>query len=134
MLLRRALASLSVLTLLTLVLGCGKGFDATVTGKVTVDGQPLTKGDVTFAPQGSGRVAYGAIDATGNYVIKTGEGEGVPPGEYGVTIVATGVAKDSFTPPPLLTPQKYSDVKTSGLTASVKPGKNTFDYHLKSGE
>lgn len=35
-------------------------------------------------------------------------------------------------PPRLLTPKEYSETKSSGLTATVKPGRNTIDFELKS--
>lgn len=79
---------------------------------------------------------------------------GTPAGEYDVTIQAY---KDPFAgmperptdpakaeawdrewarrgalPPEWLAPKEYDDVETSGLSATVKPGKNRIDFDLKS--
>jgi hypothetical protein len=42
------------------------------------------------------------------------------------------VQRSANKPPRLLTPKGYSETKTSGLTATVKPGKNRIDFELKS--
>ena len=112
-------------------LGCGSELPSTVSGKVTFGGAPLTKGTVTFAPQGEGRIAYGEIDSSGNYTVRTLNDQGMQLGEYNVTIIATGEAPASDVPPPLITPAKYANAKTSGFTASIKPGPNTFDFALE---
>lgn len=123
-----------VLLILAGVLGCGggNGLTAKVSGKVTgPDGQPLTKGTVTFAPKdAAGRIAYGDIDSSGNYTLKTNNEAGVAPGDYDVTAIATGVAPASDVPPPLLTPEKYANKATSGWTFTVKPGANTIDLPM----
>ena len=58
---------------LTLVGGCGDGMkkpDASVTGAVTFNGQPVTNGSVNFSPEdGKGDSAEAAI-ADGKYEIK----------------------------------------------------------------
>jgi hypothetical protein len=114
------------------VIGCGgSGLNSQVTGKVTLDSQPLTKGTVTFAPKGAeGRIAYGEIDGSGNYTLKTNNEAGVMAGEYDVTARATGVAPKDDVPPPLLTPEKYGDKATSGWTFTVKPGANTINLDM----
>src|SRR5262245_9061165 len=49
-------------------LGCGTRADlATVTGKITIDGQPLPDAFVVFAPTASGTSSRGKTDAGGNY-------------------------------------------------------------------
>lgn len=120
------------LLLLCVVLGCGSPHDSTVSGKVTLDGQPLTTGTVTFAPQGEGRIAYGEINASGEYAVRTLGDQGMLPGKYNVTIRATGQAAESHLPPPLLTPEKYGDPATSGFTAEIKPGANSYNFDMSS--
>ena len=127
---RYLLITLALVGLSTL--GCGKDLPSTVSGKVTLDGNPLTKGTVTFAPEGEGRIAYGEIDSSGNYTVRTLNDQGMQVGEYKVTVIATGEAPASDVPPPLITPAKYADAATSGFTASVAPGPNTFNFDLVS--
>jgi hypothetical protein len=114
------------------LVGCG-GNPATVSGKVTLDGQPLTKGDISFYAAGSA-CANGQIDASGNYSLHTGTDEGLQPGTYQVAIVANDILMPTQpygSPiPKLITPPQYSNVTTSGFTAEVKPGKNTFNFEM----
>ena len=72
--------------------------------------------------------------ADGSYSVKTGSDDGLPPGEYVVTVV-------SMTPPPegvsremgeLLTPQRYGQRHSSDLKFAVESGKNVIDLELHS--
>jgi hypothetical protein len=128
----RFIAALLTLALFVGASGCGKGNPSTVKGSVTVDGQALTSGDVTFTPVENGPVAYGQIDSSGNYFLRTGDQEGLKPGEYTVTVVATGPPPNDKDPPPLLTPPKYSSAQTSDLKKTVAPGGNTISLELSS--
>src|SRR4051812_37296397 len=74
---------------LFVTLGCGGPQAARVSGTVTLDDQPLTKGSVTFNPVGTGALASGQIDAQGRYQLRTGTDLGCAPGSYIVTVVAT---------------------------------------------
>ncbi|QDU30764.1 hypothetical protein ETAA8_59120 [Anatilimnocola aggregata] len=130
------------LKLPTLLLACGllalvgcQGPISTVEGQVTLDGQPLSRGDISFYAPG-GALANGAIDVSGRYRIQTGTERGLTPGTYRVVVVANDVilpTEPGGAPmPKLITPAKYSDPATSGFTAEVKPGHNKFDFELKS--
>jgi len=138
--------------------GCGGG-GATdgpklekVTGKVTLSGAPVEGAVVTFAPKGQGqRTATARTDASGNFDMTTiTAGDGAVKGEYTVVIVkqeqlATVATPDSSDPnygkssaypgagskTKFLTPEKYASPGTSGLTASVKEGKNEINFDLK---
>ena len=66
--------------------------------------------------------------------MKIGSDDGLPPGEYVVTVV-------SMTPPPegvsremgeLLTPLRYGQRKSSDLRFAVESGKNVIDLELHS--
>jgi hypothetical protein len=122
--------------------GCGNGLSR-VSGRITLDGKPLTSGQnvvvtVLFYPE-SGRGAPGAglADSNGNYFVSTGSQKGLPPGNYVVTLSAS-----EYTPPPgggmpsrkLLTPPRYANPKLSGLRTEVKPGSNTYDIQLSSSD
>lgn len=134
--LTRAVRTASLFCLAFLIaatLGCGT-HESSVTGTVTLDDVPLSRGTVTFHPKAGGAAAYARIDAEGHYTIKTGDQEGLKPGEYVVTVVAT-------TPPPpenpsgfgkLLTPERYGTVEKSGLEYTVSTGHNRIDLRLKT--
>ncbi|MFM7041766.1 MAG: hypothetical protein ACKO35_06220, partial [Planctomycetaceae bacterium] len=50
-----------------------------------------------------------------------------------VAVAATAPTRpDAETVPVPITPQKYGDVATSGLTFDLKPGENTIDIDLVS--
>ncbi len=57
--------------------GCGTSSESTVSGKVTLDGQPLSTGTVTFHPVAGGPAAYGQIQADSSYRLKTGSAAGL---------------------------------------------------------
>ncbi len=76
--LHRFLAGLLLLPLL--LLGCGKAGPkvAPVSGRVTLDGQPLADADVTFAPESAAagsasQESSGRTDAEGRYSLKTNQ-------------------------------------------------------------
>jgi len=117
--------------------GCGGPHSAKVTGQVTLDDQPLTKGDVSFHPaDGKGAVAIGAINAEGKYSLSTGTDAGLAPGSYVATVVATEEIKPTrpneesiFKP---ITPNKYGTTANSDLKFDVKAGANDIPLKLKS--
>jgi len=125
------------LTVVVLTLaGCG-GDMASVTGTVTYDGDPLSTGTVTFHPVGEGPTGYGSIQSDGSFRIQTGQQAGLPPGEYRVTVQATGPVPEP-TPenlepvPESIIPQRYANPDQSGLKFTVEPGGNQFPIELHS--
>jgi hypothetical protein len=104
--------------------GPGPDKKGTVSGKVTIDGKPLTAGNVNFfADNGAFSVAIG------------------PGGEYTISekdllgrtckVSVTGVpAKPGQ--PKIAIPNKYQSPFTSGLMVKVKEGSHTFNIDLKS--
>src|SRR5262245_23885066 len=71
---------------LIVLCGCGsrnRGY--VVTGKVTLDGQPLDHGQVVFEPMGAGRMSIAQINA-GSYALPAGFE--LAPGEYVVRITS----------------------------------------------
>jgi hypothetical protein len=127
---------LSIGMLGLLLCGCGSKHGAEVSGLVTLDGKPLTLGNVSFQlANGPGAVAYGAIDSNGRYVLSTGTDAGLAPGKYLVTVLATKpvtltgpVAYDVIPEPN--TPERYATTETSGLSFEVKAGKNDIPLVL----
>jgi hypothetical protein len=96
----------------------------TVHGKVTLDGQPVVKALVMFTPdRRKGRTVVGYTNAKGYYSLDYCEGvAGASVGRHSVRIAPTGSGGQI--------PSRYS--KHNSLLAEIKPGDNTFDFHLKS--
>ncbi|TWT75678.1 hypothetical protein Pla123a_31880 [Posidoniimonas polymericola] len=120
--------------------GCGS-YDATVSGSVSLDGEPLKSGTISFFPVADGPTAYARIEPTGQYELRTGREAGLAPGEYQVTVVAREqrelAANDAGGPPPpgkQLTPNHYRDRKTSGLAYTIEPGHNQIDLDLTTAQ
>jgi hypothetical protein len=130
---------------LATVIGCGGGPSlpgrAKVTGKVTLDGKPLARGTVTFAPDNArgttGPAAVGQIGADGKYELTTDRsgrgGDGAVIGFHRISVqsredVEAGQLAKS------LIPAAYEDPDRSGLTAEVKAGQaNEVNLELHSG-
>ena len=127
------------------IAGCGPGYQldtGAVTGQVTIDDQPVTKGFVVFVPP-TGRRASGPIDSEGRFSLTTyRNNDGAIVGLHSVGVVAyedmdqyykaffddTG----DYELPKEIVPAEYGDPFSSGLTFEVKPGRNQADFHLKS--
>ena len=108
---------------------------ALVAGKVTVDGQPLKTGSVTFKPDASrGNSSQhhptSAIDADGHYELSVPpERKGAPPGWYQIVVTAY----DNPRPGRLKTliDVKYQDEKTTPLKIEVIENPEPGRYDLK---
>jgi hypothetical protein len=74
---------------LPLVGGCGPNLQK-AGGTVSVDGKPVTcTGTIMFCPVAGGRPANGVLAEDGSFTLSyEKEGDGLPPGEYKVVIVA----------------------------------------------
>ena len=119
--------------------GCGGPYDASARGMVTLDGKVVPRGMVSFNPVSGGPVACAMIGENGRYVVRTGRDEGLPAGDYQVSITAyeaPAVAQtDKGGPPPpgkSITPAWYRMKETSGLKFAVQPGKNEINLDLTS--
>jgi len=125
-----------VAVLALLLAGCGSDL-ASVTGTVTYDGKPLQTGTVGFFPVGAGPAGYGSIQPDGSFRIRTGQQAGLPPGEYRITVQATGPipepTPENLEPvPESIIPERYGNQDQSGLTFTVKPGSNEVPIELQS--
>lgn len=116
--------------------GCGSGKDVKptgkVSGKVTVQGQPVVKGTVTFEMKTGGTAMSSQLDPTGSFAIA----DPVPVGNYTVSVTPPEPSPDDAATPgggvatKANIPQKYRNTSTSDLTMDVKAGDNppqTFD-------
>lgn len=136
--------------------GCGPSGPplGTVSGTVTMDGQPLSNALVTFTPAEGGRSSTGKTDASGKYELAFVESKGALIGTHKVSVTTIAevaasapVSSDSeeyakqamggsqsdydsakVTEP---IPAKYNTATT--LTFEVKSGSNTYDIPLESG-
>jgi hypothetical protein len=119
--------------------GCGGPFDASVSGKITIDGKIVPCGMVTFQPKAGGPISYARIEENGTYILRTGREAGLPPGQYDVTVTAneppTATRSEGGGPPPLgkaITPDWYRSKATSGLSFVVDAGNNEINLELTS--
>ena len=129
---RRGFAIAGLLVALTTFVGCEKNDGlCLVEGTVTLDGSPVADGMISFGPTiGSSGTATGAKIVDGKYSARASAGE---------MSVAIRAQKKEISQDPdhgetisltELIPEKYN--QNSELKASIKPGKNTFDFDLKS--
>jgi hypothetical protein len=135
---RPARAAALAVAFLTLALGCSGGRKtalAAVTGKITVDGQPLTSGQVSFVPtskdvEKSG-LSAGTIDSSGNYTIYTDGKAGAPVGTYKITVTPAMMPTADGKPPTMPFNQKYRDIASTTLTKEVIASPEAGRYDLK---
>ena len=137
---RRCLCSVMVFVLA----GCSHGeTTSTVTGKVLVDGQPLTIGTVVFTPDAAkGNTSMheprGKLDANGVFhVFQTKDGGAVSPGWYKISIRAQRLKDptDRYSQMSVI-PTKFASPETSGLTLEVvdHPAPVAYDITLSAKE
>lgn len=106
-------------SMLAITLGCGDGrvSRVPVSGKVLIDGQPLTKGSVRFISPNS-RASGGVLDSEGRFVLSCYEnGDGAVLGTHQVEVVAN--ERVTTTKMRWLAPKKYANMASSGLTQDI---------------
>lgn len=126
---RRTCAGLMFAMVLAAV-GCGSGTNRAptgqVAGKVTYKGQPLPAGDVNLYSKERGVGAIGKLESTGTFSISGP----VEVGTYAVYVVppSPGPPEPGKVAPKVTSniPKKAQDAATSGLSVTVKEGKNDF--------
>jgi hypothetical protein len=123
------------------VVGCGGSSDGlprqAVSGEVKLDGQPLTKGKITFVPVGFEGPPVGAPIEEGSYSIPTADGP--IPGSYRVGIyrkMPTGKSTPDPDDPSTVIEEQFETIPAqynlkSELKAEVtKGGDNHFPFDL----
>jgi len=132
------------------IAGCGSGSAGKITGSVTLDGKPLTKATLSFAPADKNTKGNNVAetDEEGNFEVKPFPKTGVTltPGKYNVFITKL-VDQDGNVPPPPddpaapgrlkglknFVPRKYGPEASPLLKAEIKPGDNQLPvFELKS--
>lgn len=140
MLQRTRAAAVAAAALSLFVAGCGGG-GGTVSGTVTLDGNPLKTGVVTFHPVAGGAAAIGAVTKDGSYEVAIGTETAIPQGEYLVTVDGSEPTTSEPgpgpptppAPPRRIIPDKYANKDTTDLRATVKAGSNKIPLELKTG-
>jgi hypothetical protein len=125
-----------LVVLITVIAGCG-GTPAepsgTVTGKVTLNGKPFELGVVTLVKPDGVPAGWAELSSTGEFRLPAP----VPVGQYRVAIGPPDEDAPAGGPAPRLDaalkaiPPKYRNEATSGLTATVKEGENTFTFEMQ---
>ncbi len=146
---------LPLLATLLLLVGCGGRINrgGTISGKVTIDGAPVTAGNVLFVSADGQLTAIGPIAGDGSYTVKE-----PPLGNVSIAVQTEQFRKrappakhsapggppnkDAGSPGMVLpkpserglvykaTPKKYEQADTSGLRHVVERGNTTHDIEL----
>jgi hypothetical protein len=132
--------------------GCGSSGPRVefVEGVILLDGKPVESAVVSFSPEGSaGLPAMGMTDRSGIFRLTTirggRPGKGAVMGDYVVTATKAEIHPDDLKSaeaagrvviPRFVIPERYSEIATSPLRATVKKGVNrgdAFRFDLPSG-
>ena len=137
--------ALGVVVCLGLASGCGKNLPpmSPVSGKVTVNGQPLTAGQVALIPDvgiptqentkdqpPTVGLSAGIIGSDGTYKISTAGKEGAPAGKYRVTVTPSMIPSGDGKPAPSGFNPKFSNDRSTPLKIEV-PSTAAGAYDLK---
>ncbi|QDU60238.1 hypothetical protein Pan216_10770 [Planctomycetes bacterium Pan216] len=115
--------------------GCeGDGRVCQVSGRVTIDGEPVPAGSVLMMSEDGRRTSAAELQPDGTYRVRC------QPGHFMVALVPppgpdpfSDTAPDATsTPLEVPIPRKYQDVGTSGLEVQVPQGESTFDIDIDS--
>jgi hypothetical protein len=144
----RIVSILATLTAVLFIVGCGgpAAVDGRygVSGTVTLDGEPLNNGTISFSPTAQSGRGSGSVIRDSRYEIPADKGMNV--GEYFVRINAAedvgemdGAARerlmnnpDSRKPPKELIPAQYNDQSQHKVTITVD-GPNEFNFDIATG-
>lgn len=113
-------------------IGCG-GTTHTASGKVTLDGKPLSNGGVTLVSADPNEVAIhsGTTNESGNFSIQENQSTPIKPGEYIVVVDKVPQEMDGVS----IVPEIYRSQTTSPLRATIS-GESTVlpKIQLKSAQ
>jgi hypothetical protein len=110
-------------------IGCGDGRPARVmvSGKVTIDGAPVTRGSIKLVPE-AGRPSFGNIGPDGRFTLTCYDGaDGAIPGKHRVQVDANRPISEKKME--IFTPKRYADFRTSGI--EVELSKPVDDLHIE---
>lgn len=127
---------------IAILLGCGGGVAdqpdlGTVTGVVTLDGEPLQSATIEFQPA-KGRPSTATTNADGEYeLVYTSDDKGAKIGKHTVWIWTFATADDPETGEPKVTSEEKVPVvynSQSTLTRTVVAGSQEIDFDLESNK
>jgi hypothetical protein len=134
----RARFRVSGCALLTVVLACLSGCgesrrpSGSVSGKVILEGQPLDEGQVVFYDADGVPVGAAKLTSSGEFRLD----QPIPVGNYQVAVVPAegeppaGLEDAARFEAIKKVPEQYWSQTTSGLTAEVNEGDNSFTFEL----
>jgi hypothetical protein len=116
--------------------GCGSQSKVAITGKVTLQGKPVTSGMVAM-DDGKGAHLVAPLNSNGEFAIENSETIKIPEGSYQVAVLPPK-ADFPVDPTQMATapkadvnvPMKYRDSKTSQITLEVKEGDNALEIDM----
>ena len=134
------LSSTLMLALVT-ISGCGPGNQASVSGMVRVDGEPVESGSIRFEPIDKRGKTAGASIKEGKYEMDAERGP-VPNKTYVIYITgkkATGKMIPVESTENVMTPEMVNVVParyhlSNELQEEIKPGHNEIDFDLKGDQ
>jgi hypothetical protein len=119
-------------------LGCNRVIppgNATVQGRITFQGQPMSGGLVVFSPDvergGTGKPISAEITQDGRFQLTVGGDSAIPPGWYRVAIASVPNSASYMANNRANFPIQLARPDQSGLTREVKAGQeNLFDFAI----
>lgn len=129
--------TLACAVVLAATLGCGGTRRGAVSGQVTLDGQPVESGTISFIPAGAKHApaAWSEIKG-GRYSIPASQGPAVGPNRVEIRWPRKTGKKLPAVPPAPETDEVVEAIPPhyntqSDLKAEIKPGANPLDFDLK---
>ena len=112
-----------------LLSGCGDGRPSRVkvSGNVTIDGKPVT-GGIQFFPSAGGRRGGGTIKDGRYTAMMYTPDDGLPTGDYRIAIISNQDVNELTVR--WLIPEKYADIETSQLTASITEETDAMNFEV----
>jgi hypothetical protein len=122
-----------LMVLLSVAIGCGDRHPARllVSGKVLIDGAPVTRGNIKFVPD-NGRPSFGDIGPDGRFTLTCYDGnDGALPGKHRVQVDANrGISEKAME---IFTPKRYADFRTSGIEIEISERVDDLTIELTWG-
>jgi hypothetical protein len=134
------LSCLCVLIVLgSMLMGCGRSGEKPqpVSGRVTFQGKAVAAGMIRFSNPQAAIDIMANLRPDGAYEVLMARGAGLPTGTYQVAVmppmVERPIGMGQAPKPPVCAdiPAKYRQPSTSGLTLTVKPGRNVLDVDMQ---